>query len=84
MNPAMPKPIRFRKFDVRPLLSAGTEPFLRIRKRVDALAAGEGLAVVCPFLPAPLIEVLGSEGFQSRVERAGVGGWIVYFWRDDT
>ena len=38
----------------------------------------------CPFLPAPLIEGLGNDGFQSRVERAGVGGWIVYFARDDT
>ncbi len=80
----MQNPIQFRKFDVRPLLAAGTEPFPEIRKRVDALAAGHGLAVVCPFLPAPLLEVLRSEGFQSRVERAGVGGWIVYFWRDDT
>jgi hypothetical protein len=31
-----------------------------------------------------LIEVLGGEGFQARVERAGFGGWIVYFWRDVT
>lgn len=76
--------IRFRRFDVRPQLAAGSEPFPEIRKRVDALAAGQGLAVVCPFLPAPLIEVLGSEGFKSRVERAGFGGWVVYFWRDDT
>ncbi len=48
------------------------------------LAAGQGLAVVCPFLRAPLIEGLGNDGFHSRVELAGVGGWIVYFGRDDT
>lgn len=84
MQSAVRNQIQFRRFDVRPLLTAGVEPLPEVRKRADALAAGQGLAVVCPFLPAPLIEVLGSDGFQSRIERAGVGGWIVYFWRDDT
>jgi hypothetical protein len=46
------------------------------------LKAGEGLTVIAPFLPSPLIEKLGSEGFQSRIER-GAGSWTVYFWRDD-
>jgi hypothetical protein len=45
------------------------------------LRPGEGLAVVAPFLPSPLIEKLGSEGFESRVERGAEGSWIAYFWR---
>lgn len=77
----MPAPIPFPRYDVRPLLRAGIEPFPHIRKRVDALAANEGLTVVAPFLPSPLIERLKSEGFGSRVEPGGPGVWLVHFWR---
>jgi len=73
---------RFKKFDIRPLFAHGVEPFPEIRKRVDALGPGEGLILIAPFLPSPLIEKLGSEGFKSRVERGQDGDWIVYFWRE--
>ena len=73
----------YKRFDVRPILAAGAEPYLEIRKSLDALKPAEGLAIVAPFLPAPLIEKLGSEGFKSRVERAGAGTWIAYFWREE-
>ena len=79
----MPLVPRFKRFDVRPLLQAGHEPFSEVRKRVDALKPAEGLAIIAPFLPAPLIEKLGSEGFKSKVERAGSGSWIAYFWREE-
>ena len=71
----------FKRFDVRKLLAAGTEPLPAIRKKVDALGEGEGLAVIAPFMPAPLIEKLRSEGFQSRVEPQPDGSWITYFWK---
>jgi hypothetical protein len=38
--------------------------------------------VVAPFLPSPLIERLGGEGFTTKVERGEAGSWIVYIWRD--
>ena len=72
---------QFKRFDVRPLLQRGEEPLTEILKRVQALAAGEGLIIVAPFLPSPLIELLGSQGFQSKVERGETGSWIVCFWR---
>jgi uncharacterized protein (DUF2249 family) len=74
---------KFKTLDVRPLIASGVEPFAKIRNAVDALQPGEGLSVIAPFLPSPLIEKLGSEGFQSRVERQLGGGWAVHFWRDD-
>ncbi|MEO5722364.1 MAG: DUF2249 domain-containing protein [Chthoniobacterales bacterium] len=75
--------IEFKKLDVRRLLTAGREPFPEIRKRIDLLRPNEGLSVISPFLPSPLIEKLASEGFQSRVERqVGGGGWVVHFWRE--
>ena len=73
---------KFKTLDIRPILAKGIEPFARIRDGVDALGPDEGLSVIAPFLPSPLIEKLGSEGFQSRVERQVGGGWTVHFWRE--
>jgi hypothetical protein len=75
-------PRRFHTLDVRPIVAKGGDVFSTIRTRIDHLAANEGLAVVAPFLPSPLIEKLGSEGFLSRVEHQ-TNSWITYFWRDD-
>jgi len=51
----MPAPAQFKRFDVRDLIRRGIEPFPEIRKRVDHLKPGEGLIVIAPFLPSPLI-----------------------------
>ena len=77
----MPPLQNFKRVDVRDMLRKGIEPFPFIRERVDALPTGEGLIVVAPFLPSPLIEKLGSEGFASKVERGAGADWLVYFWR---
>lgn len=72
---------KFKTFDVRPLLAKGEEPFALIRQKVDALAAGQGVTLIAPFMPTPLIELLKSEGFESSLERRADGGWAVSFWR---
>jgi hypothetical protein len=77
----MPPLNKFKRFDVRDLLRNGIEPFPEILQRVTALTADEGLIVVAPFLPSPLIERLGGEGFASKVERGSGSDWLVYFWR---
>ena len=77
----MPPQNKFKRFDVRDLLRNGIEPFPEIFQRVNALEPDEGLIVVAPFLPSPLIERLGGEGFASKVERGSGSDWIVYFWR---
>ena len=77
------KPTTFKIFDVRPNLARGEEPFPLIRARVDALAAGHGVTIVAPFMPAPLIELLKSEGFHSTLEHRQDGAWAVNFWRED-
>ena len=73
---------KFKRFDVRKLIAQGTEPFPEIRKRVDALKPGEGLAIIAPFLPSPLIEKLRSENFATRAEPQPDGIWVAFFWRD--
>ncbi len=72
---------RFKTFDVRPLLARGEEPFAAIRAQVDRLEPGLGLTVIAPFVPAPLIELLRSEGFSSTMERRADGAWLVNFWK---
>ena len=73
---------KFKTLDVRSILARGVEPFSKIRQTIDALGPDEGLSVIAPFLPSPLIDKLGSEGFESRVERQIGGGWTVHFWRE--
>ncbi len=72
----------FKTLDVRSLLADGKEPLAVIRARLEALPAGQGLVVIAPFLPAPLIELLRSEGWSATVERRGDGAWSAKFWRD--
>jgi hypothetical protein len=79
---AMPPLNQFKRFDVRDLVRRGVEPLLEISKRVEALQPDEGLIVVAPFLPSPLVEKLRSEGFVSKVERGQGTDWMVYFWRE--
>jgi hypothetical protein len=78
----MPPLNKFKRFDVRGMLAQGIEPFPEIFKRVSALGRDEGLILVAPFLPSPLVEKLGSEGFASKVERGQGSDWMVYFWRE--
>ncbi len=78
----MPLLNQFKRFDVRALLARGIEPFPEIHQRVQALQPDEGLIVVAPFLPSPLVEKLGGEGFASKVERGSGSDWIIYFWRE--
>jgi len=76
----MPPLNQFKRFDVRAMLARGVEPFPEIHKRVTALKPGEGLIVVAPFLPSPLVEKLSGDGFASKVEPGAGGDWLVYFW----
>ena len=77
----MPPLSHFKRFDVRDLLRRGLEPFPEIHRRVEALKPDEGLIVIAPFLPSPLVEKLSGEGFVSRIERGAGTDWLVYFWR---
>ena len=77
---SMPPLSQFTRLDVRPLLKRGEEPLPVILRQVQSLVAGTGVIVIAPFLPSPLIELLGSQGIRSKVERGEAGSWIVYFW----
>jgi hypothetical protein len=78
----MPPLNKFKRFDVREMIRDGVEPFPFILERVGKLKPDEGVIIVAPFLPSPLIEKLGSEAFASKVERGAGTDWLVYFWRE--
>ncbi len=77
----MASSLRFKRIDVRPALSRGESPLGAIQQRLETLGVDEGLVVQAPFLPSPLIELLCSQGFESRFERGSGSDWLVYFWR---
>jgi uncharacterized protein (DUF2249 family) len=81
-NSDMPPFSKFKKFDVRPWLAKGKEPQPEILKRIAGLKPDQGLMILAPFLPSPLIELLGGEGFEFKVEPVPGGPWVVYFWRE--
>jgi Uncharacterized conserved protein (DUF2249) len=82
INFKMPPVNQFKRCDVRELLRRGVEPLPELRRRVDLLKPEEGLLVIAPFLPSPLIELLNGEGFASKIERGSGADWVVYFWRE--
>jgi hypothetical protein len=73
---------KYRTVDVRPLIARGEDPREKLLATVAALGANEGLLVVSPFLPSPLIERLRGGGLQARPERSADGSWRTFFWRD--
>jgi len=76
-------PQKVDSFDVRPLLSRGEEPFAALRRRVESLEAGHGLAVNvdAPHLPEQLVDLLVGNLLNSQVGRRTDGRWQVTFWR---
>lgn len=72
---------KVRTLDVRALIADGQEPFPVIMTAIAGLPAGGTLLLVSPFLPAPLIEKLQSEGFTARPERRTDGSWQTRFVR---
>lgn len=75
-------PVTYKSIDVRKLIAEGIEPLPFIRAKVDGLDEGQGLTVIAPFLPSPLIEKLKSEGFHCQPEHRADGSWVTRFWRD--
>lgn len=67
--------------DVREDLRAGREPFGKIMSAVSALNPGEVLRVRATFAPAPLLAVLGDQGFVNHMESQADDDWSVWFWR---
>jgi Uncharacterized conserved protein (DUF2249). len=78
----MPPVTNFKRLDVREMIRRGSQPLPEIQQRADKIQPGEGLIIIAPFLPSPLIELLGGQGLRSKLERGNGADWVVYFWRE--
>jgi uncharacterized protein (DUF2249 family) len=67
--------------DVREELHGGRDPFERIMQTVGRLDADEGLLLIAPFEPVPLVRLLARQGFSARASRLGHTDWQVLFRR---
>ena len=67
--------------DVRPDLERGDEPFVRIIESAEATPMGKIVAIIAPFEPAPLYDVLGARGFTHETRKVADNEWIVQFRR---
>ena len=78
----MPPP-KSKRLDVRPLLERGEDPRSAVDTALAVLRPGQGLTVLAPFLPSPLIERLKAAGYAARAQRLPAAeGWRVDFIRD--
>ena len=52
-------------FDARPVIEAGEHALGAVMKKLKALSSGQVLELITPFEPAPLIDKIREQGFES-------------------
>jgi uncharacterized protein (DUF2249 family) len=62
----------FAELDLRGL--PAPEPMQRALAAVDALAPGQTVQVITPWVPTPLLDLLASRGLQTTVTELPTGG----------
>lgn len=67
--------------DVRSVLAGGTDPLQLIQQTIRSLTPNQGLALTAPFVPAPLIQLLGKQGFAAHSHRYAPDEVTTWFWR---
>lgn len=67
--------------DVRSVLAGGKDPLQLIQQTICSLTPNQGLALTAPFVPAPLIQLLGKQGFVSHSQRYAPDEVTTWFWR---
>jgi hypothetical protein len=67
--------------DARPMLDAGEQPLIRVLKDLKELEDTQVYALITPFIPAPMIDVVEKRGFRSWSQREGPEFVRTYFAR---
>lgn len=62
---------KIQKFDVRPIIDSGKDPFLEIMAKIKSLDADEVLHLINSFEPIPLYSVLEKKGYDHWTEKDG-------------
>ncbi len=74
--PAMPA-AQLRTLDVRAQIAGGDDPLDAILGALRGIGPRGVLILVAPFRPAPLLTLLGGEGWRTFPREAGNGLWVV-------
>jgi uncharacterized protein (DUF2249 family) len=62
-----------RTIDARPIIAAGRHPIEEVQAGLRALGSGQALALVTPFVPAPLVERVAALGYEAVSVQDGPG-----------
>jgi hypothetical protein len=62
-----------RTIDARPILATGGHPSGEVKAGLAALLPGQALALITPFVPAPLIGKMAALGYEGVSVQAGPG-----------
>lgn len=71
------------ELDVRPVIDSGKDPFKIITEKIKELKTGEVLKLINSFEPAPLIALLGNQGYETFVETVNENLINTYFYKSD-
>lgn len=71
--------LEFIRLDVRPIIAGGAEPFPAIMAVVENLEPGQGLTLLAPFNPLPLLPVMERKGFLHHATALEGGDFEVKF-----
>ncbi len=72
---------KITELDVRPVIDSGKDPFSMILQSVRQLEQGGILKLINSFEPAPLIPILGKQGFEAYVEHVSDNLVHTYFYK---
>jgi len=70
-----------KRLDARPVIEQGGHPLGDVLSGVGDLQTGEIFELVTPFLPAPLIDRVVSQGFDNWSDKKAEDHYINYFFR---
>lgn len=69
----------WRVLDVRAIMLSGAAPFERIMATVGELGSGDGLRLITPFKPEPLMHAMRERGYDATVIAMEDGAWETRF-----
>lgn len=77
------EPGQLVSFDVRPVLSGGTDPLQQIMAKINELQDGQVLQIINTFKPVPLISLLMKKGYSSYTEVINENLVNTFFYKEE-
>jgi hypothetical protein len=71
------------RFDATPVINAGQNPMQEILKNLDKISQEDIFLLITPFLPAPIIELIGKKGYDHYCLNIDDEVFHTYFFRNN-